>query len=161
MSRSEADREDLLREATALVERAELTVSGYAESIVVGFRGGGSISFYFGGDPAYQFNTESQLRRAYIDGLLYKAEHGRLIALRRERNAQQTALIRCEADEVRARELLESLRTRLDDLRAALASGSFTVQGEIPSGSNIVSRVLDWLSELPTEIGIAPTPNVR
>ena len=42
MARRESDREDLLREATALVERAELTIEGFDEPIVVGFRRDGS-----------------------------------------------------------------------------------------------------------------------
>ena len=38
MSRNEADREDLLREATALVNRIELQLEDADESWVVGFR---------------------------------------------------------------------------------------------------------------------------
>ena len=74
MARRESDREDLLREATALVERAELTIEGFDEPIVVGFRRDGSASFFFGADPVYQFNTAFELRRAFVVGLLYKAE---------------------------------------------------------------------------------------
>ena len=48
MARHEEDREDLLAEATALVERAELVVEGAAESVVIGFRRDGCASIYCG-----------------------------------------------------------------------------------------------------------------
>src|SRR3954468_24098136 len=96
MSRRESDREDLLREATALVERAELNVAGLEESIVIGFRRDGAASFYFGADPVYQFNAVGQLRRGFVAGRLIKAERGRLVALSRERTENEVALVRHE-----------------------------------------------------------------
>src|SRR5262245_38318908 len=72
MARQESDREDLLREATALVERAELKVAGEPEPVTVGFRRDGSLSVFFGSVAVYQFNTAGELRRAFADGLLYK-----------------------------------------------------------------------------------------
>ena len=78
MSRTEQDREDLLREATALIERVELRVSGWSESVVAGFRRGGQASFFFGADLVYQFNAALQLRRGFHNGQLIKAEDGRL-----------------------------------------------------------------------------------
>src|SRR5258705_63721 len=70
MARQESDREDLLREATALVQRVELVVAGYDEPVVCGFRRGGSVSLVFGGEPVYQFNTANQLifRAVLLDG---------------------------------------------------------------------------------------------
>ena len=47
MARQESNREDLLREATALVERVELHVPAFEEPIVVGFRRDGCASFLF------------------------------------------------------------------------------------------------------------------
>src|SRR6476469_7343231 len=85
MSRQESDREDLLREATALVERIELRLPDQPESVVAGFRRDGSASFFFGQSPVYQFNSGRELRRAYRDGLLYKTDNGRLVEMRRER----------------------------------------------------------------------------
>jgi hypothetical protein len=173
MSRRESDREDLLREATALVQRMELNVAGLAEPIVVGFRRDGSASFFFGADQAYQFNTARELRRAYVDGLLYKAEkaerakkaetaeHGRLIALRRERTESEVALIRSEltADETAA--FLAAAENRLQRLQQALDSGSFILVGQVPAEANVVRLVLDWLTVLPPRIHIANAPNSR
>src|SRR5687768_8047260 len=109
MSRTESDREDLLREATALVERAELQVAGLGEPIVVGFRRDGAASFFFGADPVYQFNAAGELRRAYVGGLLYKAEQGELVALRRERTPAETALVRHDLSAAESTDLLAAL----------------------------------------------------
>ena len=73
MSRLERDREDLLREATALVERAEIRLGDFDEAVIVGFRSGGAASFYFGADPVFQFNADNQLRRGFVGGRLVKA----------------------------------------------------------------------------------------
>ena len=73
MARNQSDREDLLREATALVERAELRISGWSEPVVVGFRRGGGASLFFGGKEVYQFNAGGELRRAFVAGRLIKA----------------------------------------------------------------------------------------
>src|SRR5262245_33423639 len=127
MSRRESDREDLLREATALVERAEFTLADDREPIVVGFRRDGSASFYFGADPVFQFNAASELRRAFVGGLLYKAERGRLVALRRERSETELALVRSEISDEQSEALLADLKSRLSQLYAALASDSFTL----------------------------------
>src|SRR5512138_3714273 len=97
MSRHESDREDLLREATALVERVELSVAGMTENVVAGFRRDGAASFFFGADPVYQFNAAGELRRAFVGGLLYKTDRGKLVEMRRERTA--------EAVELRSRQL--------------------------------------------------------
>src|SRR5437867_13443850 len=92
MSRQESDREDLLREATALVERIELRLSQQPDSIVAGFRRDGSASFFFGQSPVYQFNSRCELRRAYVGGLLYKVDNGKLVEMRRERTANAVEL---------------------------------------------------------------------
>src|SRR5437870_346539 len=109
MAQRETDREDLLAEATALVERVELSIESpsnadFAASlatrgtkhdpIVAGFRRDGSLSIFFGGDPVYQFNARGELRRAFVNGLLYKAVQGKLAALRRVRSADETQLVR-------------------------------------------------------------------
>src|SRR5262245_23531542 len=104
MARQESAREDILREATALVERVELQVPNAPEHVVVGFRRNGAASVFFGADPVYQFNEAGELRRAYVGGELYKAERGGLVALCRERGEREVALVRRELanDEMRA-----------------------------------------------------------
>jgi len=161
MARRESDREDLLREATALVERAEIRIPGENEPIVVGFRRDGSASFFFGADPVYQFNSAGELRRAYIDGLLYKAERGRLISLRRERSETEVSLIRNELQPHETDALLTTARARLARLNEALASHSFTLVGEVPTSGNVVGRARQWLASLPPKISVANAPNSR
>src|SRR5688572_5223634 len=98
MARESQDREDLLAEATALVERVELAIPGEREPVVAGFRRDGCLSLFFGADPVYQFNTSNMLRRAYVGGKLYKAEKGHLIALDRRRESGGVYLVRQPLD---------------------------------------------------------------
>ena len=161
MSRSESDREDILREATALVERVELQVPSYEEPIVVGFRRDGSASFFFGSDPVYQFNTANELRRAYASGLLYKAEAGRLVSLRRERSATETALIRHELTPDETAALLTGLAKHFTNLRIALQTQAHQVLREVPPTAALDRRIRSWLENLPTAIPIASDPRLR
>src|SRR5262245_10991650 len=98
MAREESDREDLLREATALVERIELIVDigNAGQHVVAGFRTNGAASIFFGADPVYQFNAAGELRRAYCDGVLIKGSRGRLVSLSRKRLANESLLLSCE-----------------------------------------------------------------
>jgi hypothetical protein len=161
MSRHESDREDLLREATALVERAELTIPGESASIVVGFRSNSAASLYLGSDCAYHFNSTGQLRRAYVDRLLYKADHGRLVALRRERTEAETALVRVELTTQETEAFIARLQTHLARLRGALDSQAAVVIGQVPAKANLASRILNWLDALPPTIVIARAANVQ
>jgi hypothetical protein len=160
MPRHESDREDLLREATALVDRAELRIPGEPEPITVGFRKDGSLSIYFGGDPVYQFNAAGQLRRAYVAGLLYKAEQGRLVSLRRERTAVEVALQRTALDPMLTAEFLQAMRERLSQLRAALDGGDFKLLGEVSASGDTLARVRARLADLPAHEPLARAPNV-
>jgi hypothetical protein len=170
MPRQEQDREDLLRDATAMVERAELQVKFWSAPVFVGFRRDGSFSVYFGGDPVYQFNTAGQLRRAFIDGLLYKADHGRLANLRRERTETETVLVRHDLSDVET----AALRVRMNDLlgqllhaieqlmsqKTANRAQPTELLGEVPTGANVLGRVHDWLTQHFGKITIATNPRV-
>src|SRR5437016_5665990 len=113
MARHESDREDLLREATALVERVEMRNPGCDEPVVAGFRRDGSVSFYFGADPVYQFNSAGEFRRGYVAGMLYKAERGRIIKLERKRGEHSVDLLRNELDAAEAAALLNDAHAHL------------------------------------------------
>jgi hypothetical protein len=161
MSRRESEREDLLREATALKERAELQIPGCEEPIVIGFRASGAASVYFGADPVYQFNTSGQLRRAYIGGRLYKAERGRLIALNRQRAVSETTLVSDELSETDKRDVLADMQRLLALLSQSLHEKSFVVLGQSPAEFDVANRIGNWLSALPRPILIAQAPNVQ
>ncbi|HQU43599.1 MAG: hypothetical protein B7Z73_08440 [Planctomycetia bacterium 21-64-5] len=158
MSRQEHDREDLLAEATALTERAELRIAGEAEPLVAGFRRDGSASVYFGGDPAYHFNAAGELRRAFCSGILYKAERGKLVSLVRRRLPDRVELLRHEltADEQDA--FLAPLTRRLLGLQTALAGGECQLVGQVPDTADVPVRIRRWLDALSLPPPIAATP---
>src|SRR5215212_742956 len=119
MARDESSREDLLREATALVERIELrpraTDFSTAASklidqpIVAGFRRDGALSIFFGEDRVYQFNPAGELRRAYCNGKLLKATRGRLASLDRARTQHEVQLARHELSAIEEAEFLSQM----------------------------------------------------
>src|SRR5215212_3746686 len=123
MAREESSRENLLREATALVERIELSprttdVSIAAsklldQSIVAGFRRDGALSIFFGEDPVYQFNAAGELRRAYCNGKLLKATRGQLAALERVRTENEVQLVRHELSREEEAVFLKQMEDRL------------------------------------------------
>ena len=159
MASHEADREDLLRQATALVERVELRYCGCTEPVVAGFRRDGSASFFFGVDPVFQFTAAGALRRAYQRGLLYKADRGRLRELARERTANEVVLRSRELSDSEARALCEGARTQLRVLAETLRAGEFELLGQVPAGGQVVERTLVWLAVLPEALAIATRPH--
>ena len=160
MAREESDREDLMREATALVERVELRVPHEHETVVVGFRRDGGASFFFGADPVYQFNTRGELRRAFVAGKMLKAEHRRLVELSRIRTPDETQLIRRELCVTECGLLITAMTERLASLRDAL-SASFEVVGKVPEHVDVVSRVRMALEPLCNSTVIADSPHAR
>ena len=161
MAREEQDREDLLREATALVERAELEIDGFDAPIVVGFRRDGSVSIFFGVDPVFQFNSANQLRRGYFNGKLIKAELGRLVSLDRQRRDGQVQLLRHELSESESADFQVILARQLSHLQTALHGGSFSIVGMVPENGGVIDRFERWLDELPESIDVASTPRVK
>jgi hypothetical protein len=160
MARDEELREDLLREATALVVRIELEIDGIDDEIVAGFRRDGAASFYFGQQISYQFNTAGKLRRGYLDGRLYKPEAGRLVQLTRRRTAKEVELVRHECNAVEEQEFLTTAGRRLFALQHALTESQFHVLGQFPPDADIGERVRSFLTELPKPIALACSPNL-
>lgn len=158
MARQEQQREDLLAEAKALVERVSLRIAGEDDEIVVGFRRDASLSVYFGSEQVYQFTSEGQLRRAFVDDLLYKAEQGRLVALRRQRTDRAVELVRHDLDDAETRRFLEAMRAHLGKLQRALAEGRATIVGQVPAGIDVVGRVRSWLDKDSPGVTIARGP---
>jgi len=159
VAKQEQDREDLLREATALVERAEIAADSLPEPVTFGFRKDGCASFYFGADPAYHFNTAGELRRAYIDGRLLKAERGRLVSLERRRAEGEVQLMRHELAPAQAEELLQSMGRHLRRLQEVLDSGRYQLVGSVPEDADVCSRALAWLEQLQEPVTVAARPH--
>ncbi|HUY87369.1 MAG TPA: hypothetical protein VMV10_01415 [Pirellulales bacterium] len=160
MAREEHDREDLLAEATALVERAELRVAGFSDLLVVGFRRGGAASLYFGAEPAYHFNAAGQLRRACATGLLYKAERGKLISLERRRAASQVQLVRHELTDEETASFLTALTADLLALDEALKHGRYERLRQEPAGADVVARIQAWCAAHGRNVLVASSPRV-
>lgn len=160
MAREESDREDLLREAVALVERAELRVADEPEHVTAGYRANGALSLFFGPDPVWQFNAAGELRRGYLAGKLLKAEGGRLVEMTRERTAESTRLLSrsLAADEQQA--VLREAERRIGKLHAALAAGECEVIGQVPAERDVTARVIGSLAMLRTGFAVAQSPRV-
>ena len=161
MARKESDREDLLREATALVERIELAPAhAEGDHVVAGFRADGAISFYFGADPVYQFNSHGQLRRAFCDGHLLKAERGRLVSLRRVRDGNEVQLRRHELTNDEQVEFLSSASQRLRELAKRCENQVLVIVGQVPQDADVFGRVMTWLANR-RDLEIAQSPHAR
>src|SRR5687767_9697141 len=117
MAREVHEREDLLRDAVALVPRIalRLTVDDQLCDVFAGFRGE-SLSLYFGGDPVYHFNAAGELRRGYVDDQLIKAERRRLVFMKRQPREHETALELQPHDDLAEQSLLAGLQHRLNQL---------------------------------------------
>ncbi len=160
MARIERDREDLLANATALVRRVELSTPESPQHIIVGFRANGCGSVYFGQDVAYQFNSNGQMRRAHRQGVMFKAESGRLVSLRRRRDKGAVVLDRHALSEIETERFLVEMSYCLDGLRSSLESGAFDVIGQVPVDEDLVAAARCWLTGLPAA-SIAQSPHVR
>lgn len=161
MARQEVDREDILREATALVKRAEFEVPGLEGSVVIGFRKDGSGSIYIGADLVYQLNSVLQFRRGYLNGDLVKADQGRLVSLRRHRKEDAVSLVRHEFDQEQSTDYLNTLRGHIDQLQHAFQVRTVEVIGQVPASEDVVGTIERWLDSIPSEIEIARAPNAR
>lgn len=161
MARQEDDREDLLAEATALVERVELCSPKFTVPVVVGFRSQGAVSFYFGAQPAYHFTAAGELRRAYAEGLLYKAERGKLVSLDRRRCEGQVQLIRHELDAAETHQFLLALSQTLQALRESLDAKQCELVGQHPPAVDVVGRVHAWLARHAENIRPASSARVQ
>ncbi|HIF31990.1 MAG: hypothetical protein ABGX07_14770 [Pirellulaceae bacterium] len=161
MARQTSDREDLLRDATGLVERIELQVPESKESIVAGYRKNGALSVYFGEETVYQFNTDFELRRVFQSHHPIKAEAGELVVLRRVREKEQTTLHRRVLSDKEQNTLLAEACQRLGRLAERLQLGDYHCTGKVPPDVAIEDRLQADLEHLVAQpIRIAAVPNV-
>jgi hypothetical protein len=162
MSRQEADREDLIAEATALVERGEFAGPGFSEPITVGRRRSGGWSIYFGGDPCYHLDAEGRLRRAFAGGKLYRTQGQTLAELVRVRTADATELRRRDLSREELARFLSDFRSRLERLRSAIRDESLTCRRCMPPDcpmGELLSAALDEL--LASPLRLAPSIAAR
>jgi hypothetical protein len=160
MAREESSHEDLLREATALVERIELITSRSTSDghIVAGFRSNGALSIFFGEDPVYQFNAAGELRRAYANGKLLKADRGRLTALQRVRTQKEVQLVRHELNETDMTHFQIQMANHLQAFAELINTNAFEVAGKVPPDADVVGRLKRWFATH-SDVPIARRPN--
>ena len=115
MARQEDEREDLIEEAVALIHRLEVKLPDWESPLVAGRRATGAWSFYFGADPAYHFDPSGRLRRAFVDGHLYRTQEQTAARLTRVRTEQETTLVR---HDLTPGELALFLKRATEDLAA-------------------------------------------
>ncbi len=142
MARHESDREDLMREATALRQRVEFQVPHEADLITAGFRDNGCFSIYVGPDPVFHFDKDSRLRRAFAAGQLYRTQGTTLARLTRVREPNRTDLLRHDLSAEELREFLQTSRCRLAELIDAIDNKRFTVVAQIPADGDVVANAV-------------------
>jgi hypothetical protein len=148
----------MLRDARALTPRVMLQMFAGERRVAVfaGFRGE-SLSLYFADDPVYHFNARRELRRAFVDGQLIKAERGQLVALERRQTVDTTSLVGGTMEDEAKQRLVDDMMRRLVELRSALQEARFNVEGQEPAGGRAVERLGAWLaSNLDARIADSP-----
>ena len=160
MARQEHDREDLLAEATALVERVEISDSQRPHPVVLGVRRDGCFSAYCTPDFAVHLNTRHEIRRLYVHGRLLKAENGQLIELTRHRADGQVQLIRREVSRGEQDALLLLFARYMISLEMGLKNDHPTLRA-VPSDLPAHQRIRTWLDALPSLLVVADSPHAR
>lgn len=100
--------------------------------VVAGFRPPGAASFFFGQDPAWHFDSRSELRRAFVDGTAYRAEAGILVRLARELDSRRIAFRALALSEREQSELLARSHRDLTSFFDSLSTGDFSVSRRYP-----------------------------
>ena len=148
MSREESDREDLIREAVAMPERAEFIVPGLDDRVTIGFRPTGAMSIFIGQDQVFQFDPEGRLRRAFVSTFLYRSQHTTLARLQRVRTNDVTQLLRTDlnADELTA--FRTAMVERLSCIADAIRNDIVQWVRSVPPGLNLRSRLAAAISDV-------------
>lgn len=161
MSRTELDRENLLRDAVALPDRMELEIDGVEVPIFAGFRVSGGFSLYFGTDFVLHFNAANELRRAFIDGVLLKADNRSLIGMQRRRGDRELMLDSRPLSAEQVLDFQEHARAKLELLRVSIRDAKFRILGQVPPHAAVIERLSQKIAELTFPLPVAQRPNVN
>jgi len=142
MARQESDRDDLFAELAALSPRVELRVGDSADAVCAGRREStGGWSVFFGPDRVYHFDASGRLRRAYVEGFLYRSEGSTLSRLQRERSAARTTLLRQDLQPEELQTFFTEMRFWLGNLVAQIKSGQLRVVRQTPEHEDVLSEI--------------------
>lgn len=158
MSRSEADREDLLAEAVGLPRRIECVLDESGEIIVAGIGRDDRLSVYFNSDPVFHFDAQNRLRRAFVDEKQYRSQGDTLAELARHRTDLRTVLQRRDLSPERTAAFLDDVAGRLRNLCEAMNGDGLTVLRRAPpEDSAIIGDIGERLRAIiETEIPLSP-----
>ena len=172
MAKHKVDREDLIREGTAMAIRGRMQIGG--NEVVIGFRAGGVPSLYWNQDPVFQFDADGRLRRVYFDSNRYKSCNRRLVRLTqseqntaasvgRLRLVEETVSIE-EQDAIlmRLSDCLQQIRVHLQpDAENAEPDADPKAAVEVVGASDAQFRrhVLQWVAGLSQPIPLADHPS--
>ncbi len=151
----------MLREATALVQRAEIALDPHRPTIFIGFRRNGCGSIFLEPERVYHFNSRNQFRRGYVCGRLLKAERGRLAAMVRQRTESEVQLLRKDLTERETAEFLRDVIADIEQIAHRLAHGNFRIVGQVPDDGSVLPRITAWLDDLQAGTTIAASPHAR
>lgn len=160
MARHEEDREDLIREATALNPRVEWQVAGEPGIVFAGLKRNGALSIYFEQDPVYQFDPAGRLRRAFVGNYLYRSDGHSLARLHRERTDAETTLVRYDLTTEELAAFQQQMRDRLLTLQQRLQNGETTelrrvTEADLPDFARLLTTAIERASEIAPAIAPA------
>lgn len=154
MAKETHDREDLLRDGMAMIHRGQTIIDG--KEVFVGYRADGQASLYWDQDPVFQFNSSSELRRVYIDGVKLLAQQRQLLILKRHASAPSLRELSSDAVMQRLDQCLEKLAA----LPGSAEEAGWQTVGQ--DTDDFHRRVREWAKELRTEgITIADEPHAK
>ena len=167
LARRESDKEDLIRDATALVERVEFVCDGHSQLITLGLFRDKRLAVYFDQDPFYQFDADDCLRRAFENGRLYRSQGTTLAMLERQRSdmSQRDAKVLLRRTDLTQKEL-SKFRSRMTHhltwLTEATRRNTIHILRSVPSGSGLphgtLSRLCHILSHGEEFPALSPAP---
>jgi len=146
MAVHESDREDLMKEATALRRRCELSLPADNNTVIAGFRENGRFSLFFGADPAFHFDAVGRLRRGFCRGDLYRTQGETLARLTRHREAGKSLLSRHDLTREELATFLETMDQRLSHLHDCLQGDCVEIIQQIPAAPTLIPDIMDALT---------------
>jgi len=159
MAREEIDREDLIRDGTAMVVRAECRFRDCDRVMTIGFRSNGAASFYFDTDWVWQFDRFGRVRRGFDRGRWIKAERGQLVVLERHRSPEVVIMSDSSEDDSEASHRLQRLSGELRRLGESIHSEGLVVVRAVPNETTFRESLRSWLQGLVFPLPIAWSPH--
>jgi hypothetical protein len=142
MARQESPREDLIAEATALIDRIEFTQQD-GDLIFAGFKRSGGLSIYFGEDPVYQFDDQGRLRRAFKSDLMYRSQSTTLTLLQRVRTEQETVLQSRDLSNEHCNAFLAEMATTLTSFLSMLQEDKLIVGRHVSQSGEAAQALIE------------------